>query len=240
MDLNQQVAVIMGGTSGIGLATAKLLTQYGARVVITGRKQTKLDAALASIDGSKSGEIVDATSADALADFFTQMGEFDHLILCVSGAEGAGPFASLEAEQLRKAFDAKFWAHFGAAQAALATLRKSGSITFVTAASARTSLSQTAGLAAVNGAIEAMVPPLANELRPLRVNAVSPGVIETTWWERVPEAQRQALFAQTAAALPVGHIGRAEDVAEAIVFLVHNSFMTGTIIECDGGARIKV
>ena len=239
MDLDQQIAVVMGGTSGIGLATAQLLTQHGAKVVITGRDRAKLDAALSSIDGSKSGEIVDATSADALASFFTKLGEFDHLILCVSGAEGAGSFASLDPKLLRQAFDAKFWAHFVAAQAALPTISKSGSITFVTAASARTCLSKTAGLAAINGAIESMILPLANELRPLRVNAVSPGVIETAWWGNIPQEQRQAMFAQSAAALPVGRIGRATDVAEAIVFLVRNGFMTGTVIECDGGLRIR-
>ena len=84
-----------------------------------------------------------------------------------------------------------------------------------------------------------MILPLANELRPLRVNAVSPGVIDTPWWESVPQEQLQTMFDQTAAALPVGRIGNAFDVAEVIVFLVRNGFMTGTVIECDGGIRIK-
>ena len=84
-----------------------------------------------------------------------------------------------------------------------------------------------------------MIPSLALELRPLRVNAVSPGVIATPWWDRVPEAFRAAHFAQSAAAVPVGRVGQPEDVAQAIVFLIQNSFMTGTIIDCDGGARIK-
>ena len=81
-----------------------------------------------------------------------------------------------------------------------------------------------------------MVPTLALELRPLRVNAVSPGVIATPWWDRVSQDFRQAYFARSAA-VPVGRVGQPEDVAQAVVFLIQDSFMTGTIIDCDGGAR---
>ena len=83
-----------------------------------------------------------------------------------------------------------------------------------------------------------MIPTLAVELRPLRVNAVSPGVIATPWWDRVPENFRNAFFAQSAASAPVGRIGHPEDVAQTIVFLIQNTFVTGSIIDCDGGARL--
>lgn len=83
-----------------------------------------------------------------------------------------------------------------------------------------------------------MVPTLAVELRPLRVNAVSAGVIATPWWDRVPESFRNDFFAQSAASAPVGRVGQPEDVAQAIVFLIQNTFMTGSIIDCDGGARL--
>jgi NAD(P)-dependent dehydrogenase (short-subunit alcohol dehydrogenase family) len=126
-----------------------------------------------------------------------------------------------------------------AVQASLQTLRTDGSIVLVTASSARTSYPGTAGLAAVNGALEAMVPTLALELKPTRVNAVSPGVIETSWWDAWPKEQREAAFAQVAASTPVGRIGQPEDIAQAILLLLGNSFMTGTVIECDGGIRIK-
>jgi NAD(P)-dependent dehydrogenase (short-subunit alcohol dehydrogenase family) len=114
-----------------------------------------------------------------------------------------------------------------------------GSIAFVTAASARTPIPGTAGLAAINGALESMVPTLALELNPTRVNAVSPGVVGTPWWDSLPSEQRESVFAQIAQSLPVGCIGMPEEVAEVILLLLQNGFMTGTVIECDGGIRIK-
>ena len=96
----------------------------------------------------------------------------------------------------------------------------------------------TAGLSAINSAIEGLVKPLAVELRPRRVNAVSPGVIDTPWWNWMPEDQKRETFNKFAAATPAGRVGRPEDIAEAIVFLIGNSFMTGCVLECDGGLRL--
>lgn len=239
MNLKGQKIVIMGGTSGIGLATAKAAASAGAVVVITGRDPEKLRRAISELPGTAEGAPVDATSPDALNDFYRNLGPFDHLVLAVSGKVGGGPFKSLGVSVLRQAFEAKFFAYFVAVQAGLQTLRKDGSIVLVTASSARTSYPGTAGLAAVNGALEAMVPTLALELKPTRVNAVSPGVIETSWWDAWPKEQREAAFAQVAASTPVGRIGQPEDIAQAILLLLENSFMTGTVIECDGGIRIK-
>lgn len=239
MRLEHQRTVVMGGSSGIGLATAKALAAAGAQVIVTGRDEGKIERAVEEIGEHGRGHVVDATSTAALRSFCAIVGRFDHLVLSVSGGEGGGPFRDLDLAGLRRAFDAKFWAHVQAAQACLDALRPDGSITFVTAASARTSLPGTAGLAAVNGALEAMVPPLALELKPLRVNAVSPGVIETPWWSGLAADQREQIFSQMAAMVPVGRVGQPEDVAEAIVFLVENTFVTGTVLECDGGIRIR-
>ena len=239
MSLLNKKVVVMGGTSGIGLATAKAAASAEASVIVTGRDSERLKRALAALPESAEGALVDATSPDALKAFYTRSGPFDHLVLAVSGRLGGGPFIGLQTDTLRKAFEAKFFAYVTAVQTGLGTLRTGGSIVLVTASSARTSYPGTAGLAAINGALEAMVPTLALELKPTRVNAVSPGIIDTPWWDEWPREQREAAFAQIAASSPVGRIGRPEDIAQAILFLLEDSFMTGTVIECDGGIRIK-
>jgi NAD(P)-dependent dehydrogenase (short-subunit alcohol dehydrogenase family) len=238
MDLTNQRVVIMGGSSGIGLATAHMLVNAGAEVTITGRNQDKINAALAHLGERGHGSVIDATSIPQLQTFFREYGTFQHLLIAVSGAAGAGAFSTLDLQDLRHGFEAKFWPQIAIAQTGLKTIQRDGSITFITAGSSRKALPETAGLAAINGALDAMIPTLAVELRPLRVNAVSPGVIATPWWDRVPENFRNDFFAQSAASAPVGRIGQPEDVAQAIVFLMQNTFMTGSIIDCDGGARL--
>ena len=239
MNLANQRIVIMGGSSGIGLATARMLIDAGARVAITGRDQNKIETALAHLGEQATGAVIDATSLPQVRRFFHEYGPFHHLVIAVSGAGGAGAFRTLDLAALRQGFEAKFWAFLTVAQTSLETLQRDGSLTFITAGSARSAIPETAGLAAINGSLNAMVPTLALELRPLRVNSVSPGVIATPWWDRVPQDFRQAHFARSAATVPVGRVGQPEDVAQAVVFLIQNSFMTGTILDCDGGARLK-
>jgi NAD(P)-dependent dehydrogenase (short-subunit alcohol dehydrogenase family) len=235
----QQRVIVMGGSSGIGEAAARLFIARGLAVVIAGRDRTRLGQALGRIGGGTM-QVVDATVPEDVARCFAALGPFDHLILSMSGGAGGGPFAQLDLAQLRHGFDAKFWAYVSTLQAALPVLRSTGSVTLVTAGSARSAIPATAGLAAINGALEAMIRPLAVELAPRRINAVSPGIIDTPWWNTVPGDRRQAIFAQAVGTLPVGRLGRADDVAEAIVFVTTNGFMTGTVIECDGGGRFPL
>ncbi|GCE30111.1 short-chain dehydrogenase [Dictyobacter alpinus] len=239
MELTGQRILIMGGSSGIGLATARMLVEAGAEVTITGRSQDKIDAAVAQLGVRAHGSAVDATSLPQLQTFFHEYGAFHHLVISVSGAAGSGAFRSLDLQDLRYGFEAKFWPQVTIAQMSLETLQPDGSITFVTAGSSRQARPGTAGLAAINGALDAMVPTLAVELRPLRVNAVSPGVIATPWWDRVAEDFRKDFFAQAAASAPVGRVGQPEDVAQSIIFLIQNTFITGSIIDCDGGSRLS-
>ncbi len=117
-------------------------------------------------------------------------------------------------------------------------LAEDASITLVSAISARASLPGTAGLAAINGAIEAMIPPLAVELAPRRVNAVSPGLVDTPWWSGMPEEERKAFFAQITQVLPSRHLATPEDIADAVVLVAANRNMSGTVIEADGGGRL--
>ena len=224
--------VIMGGTSGIGLATAEKLTGEGAEVIVTGRDPDRLAAV-----GARAARAVavDGTDAEQVAAFFAEVGEFDHLVLAFSaGAHALKPLSQITADDLDGAFAGKLFGYVTAIQHA----RVTGSVTMVSAASARGAFPGTVVLAAANGAIERMVSPLAAELAPVRVNAVSPGVIDTAWWSFLPEEQRAQQFAAFGGQLPVGRVGRAEEVADAIAYLIGASFVTSTVLSIDGGATV--
>jgi NAD(P)-dependent dehydrogenase (short-subunit alcohol dehydrogenase family) len=230
-------AVIIGGSSGIGLATARKLLGPGMKVTITGRNQDRLNSAWKSLGGAVDKAAFDAAKPDQVSGFFERLGPFDHLVLAASGGKGLGPFQTLDLTDIGSGVDEKVRPQLSCLQAALPTLRKSGSVTFISAVSAQLAMPGVAGIAAINGMLLTVVPILAVELKPLRVNVVAPGVIDTPWWDFVAEEQRQAIFADYADKTPVGRVGKAEDVADAIAFLVSNGFMTGQVLTCDGGLR---
>jgi NAD(P)-dependent dehydrogenase (short-subunit alcohol dehydrogenase family) len=239
MSFDGQRVVVIGASSGIGEATARSFAAPGAHVIIAGRSKARLDAAVERIGYPVEPRELDATDGAAVTAFFGAIGEVDHLVLTASpGAVAMGPLAGLEESALREAFDGKFFAHFKVVKAAVPALRAGGSITVVSAVSARMAYPGTAGLAAVNGALESMVPPLAVELAPVRVNAVSPGIIDTPWWDFLPEQQRAAQFEAVAGSTPAGRVGTPQDVADAVLFLAGQSFVTGTVLEVAGGAQL--
>ncbi|TWB60953.1 NAD(P)-dependent dehydrogenase (short-subunit alcohol dehydrogenase family) [Rhizobium sp. ERR 922] len=235
--MSSQHVAIIGGSSGIGLATAAHLLEKGYRVTITGRDAAKLQAAGQSLTGDIATVTMDAADFAGLAEVFQAIGPVDHLVLTLGGGNGAGPFATVDLADLRKGFEQKTMAHFACAQACLPHLSKQGSITFVSAVSAQAAMPGTAGLGAINAAIAALAPILAVELKPIRVNCVSPGVVDTPWWDFTKE-QREQTFAGFAARTPVGRVGRPEEIAEAIAFLIGNGFTSGHTLICDGGIRL--
>jgi NAD(P)-dependent dehydrogenase (short-subunit alcohol dehydrogenase family) len=234
---NRQTA-ILGGSGDIGLATAKKLAAQGAEVMIGGRDEERLAEAAAELPGGAKTIRVDATDTESLRRFFDVAGPIDDVVVTVTRRGGAGPATGLADQDLTDAFVGKPIAHLQAVALSLPALAPDGSVTLVSAGSAQSSLPETAALAAVNGAIEAAIPVLARELGPRRVNAVSPGVIETSWWDQVPEDDRRATFDAFAKRAPVGRIGNANDVAQAIVTLIENDFITGIVLPCDGGLRL--
>jgi NAD(P)-dependent dehydrogenase (short-subunit alcohol dehydrogenase family) len=230
-------ALIVGGTSGIGLATARQLVTLGGNVHVAGRSAEKLGQ-LAADNPTLVGHQVDGGDRAEVGLLAASIAPIDALVVTLSGAEGIGPLADLDLAMLRRAFEAKFWAHLTTIQAALPHLAENGSITLVSAISARASMPGTAGVGAINAAVEGLIKPLAVELAPIRVNAVSPGLVDTPWWNGKPEANTRAYFAAAAKMLPARQIASADDIAQAIVLLATNPNITGTIIESDAGARL--
>jgi NAD(P)-dependent dehydrogenase (short-subunit alcohol dehydrogenase family) len=228
----QMRAVVMGGTAGIGLAVAEALTEDGIKVTVTGRDPVKLAAA----DGRfAAAERLDGTDREAVAAFFASTGPFEHLVLAFSpGPVGFGPVREIGMADVETAFSGKLFGYLHAIREAQVT----ETVTMISAASARAALPGTVALAAVNGAIECIVPPLAAELAPVRVNAVSPGVVDTAWWSFVPDDQRQAQFAEWAAGVPAKRVGTPRDVAAAVRYLVTATFVTGSIMPVDGGLPV--
>jgi NAD(P)-dependent dehydrogenase (short-subunit alcohol dehydrogenase family) len=232
-----RTALVVGGSSGIGLATARQLADRGYAVHIVGRDADRLAAASGVVPSAVTHR-ADAGDSAAMSAIASSIGTVDILVVAASGAEGIGPIAELDLRMLRRAFEGKFWAHLVTIQAVLPHLAADGSITLVGAISARAAMPGTAGVGAINAAIEGLVKPLAAELAPRRVNAVSPGFVDTPWWSGMPEADRVAYFEHAASVLPVRHIGQADEIAEAIVLAATNRNITGTVIESDGGARL--
>jgi NAD(P)-dependent dehydrogenase (short-subunit alcohol dehydrogenase family) len=253
-----QHTVVIGGTAGIGLATARQLADAGHQVTVAGRDPERLKQALTTLaephpaDTAAAptapatppipvqGRVASMTDRAALNALFAEIGEFDNLVVTAPGTGCPGTLAELDLSVLDEAFSTKFLGTTHAIQAALPYLSKQGSITLVSAGSAQAPLPGTAGLAAVNGAVEVLVPTLALELAPIRVNCVSPGVVDTDWWDRVvPANQRAEVLAGFNERTPVGRVGRPEEIADVIALLVRNGFMTGTVIPVDGGGRLK-
>jgi NAD(P)-dependent dehydrogenase (short-subunit alcohol dehydrogenase family) len=172
--LEEQKAVVVGGTSGIGLAAATELCRAGAQVWVTGRTPDKAMAAAAAIGDRATGYAIDARDAVKLQDFFARVGEFDHLIVALGGGSAIGAFKVLDEGKMRAGFNSKFWPYLNAIRIGVGHIRRSGSITLITGAAGRRAIKGTSGLAAVNGALQAIVGPLALEFAPIRVNAVSP------------------------------------------------------------------
>jgi len=237
MSLIGKRVVVIGGTSGIGLATARAFLSSSASVIIGSRSSAKISEAIRALPGPVDGYTVDFRMDNELEGFFATVGAFDHLVV-TAGQAAMGPFDTLPMDQALAAFDSKFWGQYRTLKAALPYLNPQSSVTFTSGVYALHPPKGGFVLAAINSGLEGLVRGLAVDLAPIRVNAVSPGIVDTPIYARLSEQDRQALWQDLSQRLPVGHVGTAEALAECYVFLAQNDFSTGTVLLVDGGAHL--
>jgi NAD(P)-dependent dehydrogenase (short-subunit alcohol dehydrogenase family) len=225
--------VVVGGSSGIGLATAEMAKAEGADVVIASRNAEKVKAAADKI-GAK-GMIVDVTNEKSVADLFGAIGPVDHVV--VSAAQlRTGPFKTVAMDDVRATFEGKFWGAWRCARAA--EIKPGGSLSLVSGFLSVRPRPNSAIVSSANGALESLTRALALELKPIRVNCVSPGIIDTPIRAAMPETARKEMLAKAAAGLPVGRVGLAEDIAQQILTFMNHGFMSGSIVYLDGGGLV--
>jgi NAD(P)-dependent dehydrogenase (short-subunit alcohol dehydrogenase family) len=234
MRLSNKAVVVVGGGSGIGLAVAKQAHLEGASVIILGRSLTKLEQAKGLI-----GENVRVISTDvmdemAISQTITEIGSFDHLFISAQDAATA-PLSETMMEKLRLTLDSKIWGAFHVVKHSASQIRAGGSITFISGLAGRRGYSGFAVAGAANAGIEAVARNLAVELAPIRVNTVCAGVIDTEMLDKVFGEQRTEIIKTIAEKLPVKRIGKPEEIADAVLFLMGNGFITGATLLVDGG-----
>jgi NAD(P)-dependent dehydrogenase (short-subunit alcohol dehydrogenase family) len=232
--------VVIGGSSGIGLAVARRSLDDGATVVIAGRSQQRLDAARADLArtgppaGRLSAHPVDIGDPAQVTRLFERVGTLSHLVVTAADLP-YGPVVSLSEDSMVRAVRSKILGPLFAAQQAAPRITKPGSITFTSGIAASRPAPGGALAATVNGALESMVLALALELAPIRVNAVSPGWVDTPVWDRLATPDvKNARLADLAARLPARRLGRPEDIANAVAFLIADTFVTGTVLHAEG------
>jgi NAD(P)-dependent dehydrogenase (short-subunit alcohol dehydrogenase family) len=238
MDLHGQRVVILGGTSGIGLATAKAAARYGAEVTVISRQPASVDRALSELPPSARGRAADLTDPALVCRLFGDLGDIDHVVFTAGEPLALTDMAALDLDKAREFFALRYFGALWAVHAAAPHLRPGGSITLTSGIAGRRPGPGWAVAASICGAVESLTRALAVELAPIRVNAVCPGVVRSPLWASMTNASREQLYHDTAASIPAGRVGEADDVAHAYLYCLTQPFATGSILTVDGGTAL--
>lgn len=234
MDVNGKKALVFGGTSGIGLAATQQLAALGAEVVAISRSPDKAGEMPENVTLAQ----CDVLDRDALQALFKAHAPFDILVSAATGgARAIGPFAEMDMDGYQASFD-KLWGYSNVVRLGLEHLTNSGAIVLVSGSPARHCNPGQVAISSVGGAVEAMVRGVAKEIKPKRINAMSPGLIDTPMVSLEGEV-RDAHYTKITAKNLIPRAGTADEAAQGIVFLIQNDFVTGTVLDVDGGILLS-
>jgi len=232
-NFNGKKAIVFGGTSGIGLEIAKLLYQSGATVVTVSRR-----GAISDENDGMQNEVADVQDRNALAALFEKYAGFDFLVNAATGGSRAiGPFLEMDLDGFQGSF-AKLWGYVNTVRLGAPRMAKDGAIVLLSGYPARKPRPGALAIGTVGNAVEGFVKLAAAEIKPLRINAVCPGLIDTPMFALEGEA-RDRHFDNTTRDHLIPRAGKPEEVAPAAIFLLENQFVTGTIVDVDGGAILS-
>jgi len=236
--LEGQSVVVIGGSSGIGLGCAIEASEAGAKVTIVSRSKSKLHDALPLLSERATCFELDIQNEEAVQEFFNQSNPIDHLV--ISASTGAiGPITQMDSIKAHQFFETKFWGVFYCAKHGAAKIADSGSITLVSGIASRRPFPGLTCAGACNGALESLGRGLAVELTPIRVNTIAPGLVDTPLYSKMQPQQRQAFLDAAAQKLPTRKTGLPTDIGQAALMLMTNSFITGTVLDIDGGHMVS-
>lgn len=225
--------VVLGGTSGIGLAVAQAAAGAGAQVIVGSRSEQSVKQALAALPASADGRAVDVTDPASVAAFFAHTGGFDHLVYTAGDDLLRSTIAEYDPRQAAAFFDVRLFRALDAVRLALPTLAATGSITLTSGAAAFHGGPGRLLGSTVSGAVITAAKSLAVELAPIRVNVVAPGIVRTPLWAGAPEE----LFEQLGAGTLLGRVAEPADVAQAYLGLMQQDYVTGNVAVLDGGSK---
>jgi NAD(P)-dependent dehydrogenase (short-subunit alcohol dehydrogenase family) len=237
MSLSEKRVVVIGGSSGIGFAVAKLSADEGDHIVIASSNLQRAQAAADRINGDTEAIQLDVTNESAIHEFFANVGTFDHLAYTAGERLLLKPLAELTTAEARAFFEIRYWGAFAAAKHAIGHINDTGSIVLTSGGVATRPAPGTTVPASTTGAVESLVRSLALDLAPVRVNAVRPGVIRTELWdETIPEPD--TFYGSVGNQLPVQRVGEPAEAAAAYIYVMNNAYATGTVLAIDGGQAL--